>query len=917
VSGPVPTRRLVGRYVLLEDVTPGGMEGVTAAYDTLLERRVALWFRGPTDGPAAGPGDRLGEATAMARLSHPNVVAIHDVGLHDGELYLAMDLVDGISLDRWRAAGPRSARDIARVMSAAARGLAAVHAAGLRLGGVSPHTFLVAGPRVLVANFGSPGPTGAAALDVAVDVRGLCAVLYQLVHQHPPPAAGPDPAPRGRGLARLHRLALRGLAPDAGTPPLTLDMFAAELAADPAARRVKIAAGLAAAAAVAAAFWVGGYLTGNPERQCRASAEVIARSWNDGRRAQLRARYQAADLADAWPVLERLLDRYTGSWRDVYAGACSASFGARRSSSGQVFDLQRECLEARRAALDTFLGALAAATPQQLGRAPGAVLPEVADCGVAGRERTRPLPSDPGAPAQIAEIQRLLARSQTEQNLGDYEQSGQTATLAVAAARKLGYEPLLAAALVRLGTVRLETAGAGDSGQQPTGLDLAARQLEEAYLAAEAAHDDRLRLAAARQQVLLHTRRDDYPQAERWAALAQAVLTRLGTPAVDAAGLANAMGWMKRWEGKPAEATALFQRALEMARKIVPPDPRRLAVAQTSVCTSRDDLDERVSCLRTAVTTARQAYAPQDPVLWNISGFLAEALTAQDRTHTEGCDMYPAVIAAMARTLAATHPNAIAIRMKRGQCLYYEGRAAEARRIQDELLALDLVPSDRAGVLGNQGLLLLNYGDRVAAVKHLRLAIDSWLRNSGPDHRSTLLARAYLADALVRTGQTAEATRIADEVIAVAGKNQAADLIAPLIEIKGAALLRGRRFEPALRSYDEAAKAYQQLQGPEVTFPGVRHGRGIALEGLGRPADARRELELGYQTRAGRTEGDPEQRADLPLALGRSLLGKGGDPARGCRLLREATGLFRALPSTGAKLAEAQRLLSSPACGRH
>jgi len=73
----------------------------------------------------------LREAQAMARLGHPNVVAVHDVGEHAGLVFLAMEFVDGTTLTRWRKARSRSWREVVDVFMQAGRGLAAAHGKGL------------------------------------------------------------------------------------------------------------------------------------------------------------------------------------------------------------------------------------------------------------------------------------------------------------------------------------------------------------------------------------------------------------------------------------------------------------------------------------------------------------------------------------------------------------------------------------------------------------------------------------------------------------------------------------------------------------------------------------------------------------------------------------------------------------------
>ena len=149
-----PPRRgqSVGRYVVLDRLGSGGMGSVFAAYDTVLDRKVALKFL-----TAAGPravGRLIEEASLMAKLQHHNVVTVYDVGRFDQAPYLAMELVDGQDLSRWRLERSRSVREIVTVMAAAARGLAAAHAAGIVHRDVKPQNILVAGARVLVTDFG-------------------------------------------------------------------------------------------------------------------------------------------------------------------------------------------------------------------------------------------------------------------------------------------------------------------------------------------------------------------------------------------------------------------------------------------------------------------------------------------------------------------------------------------------------------------------------------------------------------------------------------------------------------------------------------------------------------------------------------------------------------------------------------------
>src|SRR5579862_3463868 len=133
---------LLGRYVLLDELGRGGMSVVYVAYDPQLDRRVALKVvRG--DKLTLAYRQRLHrEAQALARLSHPNVVTVYDVGDLEDDTFVAMELVDGMDLRAWQKQ-PRSWREVVRVMVAAGRGLAAAHAAGIVHRDVKPHNILI------------------------------------------------------------------------------------------------------------------------------------------------------------------------------------------------------------------------------------------------------------------------------------------------------------------------------------------------------------------------------------------------------------------------------------------------------------------------------------------------------------------------------------------------------------------------------------------------------------------------------------------------------------------------------------------------------------------------------------------------------------------------------------------------------
>ena len=152
----IPRGTTLGRYVVLDRLGAGGMGVVYSAYDYALDRRVALKFlRADRDDGRQRESRLLREAKAMARLAHPNVLVVHDVGHFGERVFIAMEHVDGPTLSRWLSEGRRSAEEILEMFSQAAEGLSAAHATGLVHGDFKPENVLIGRDgRVRVSDFG-------------------------------------------------------------------------------------------------------------------------------------------------------------------------------------------------------------------------------------------------------------------------------------------------------------------------------------------------------------------------------------------------------------------------------------------------------------------------------------------------------------------------------------------------------------------------------------------------------------------------------------------------------------------------------------------------------------------------------------------------------------------------------------------
>lgn len=150
----------IGRYLVIEQIGSGGMGEVYAAYDRDLDRRIAikLLHQARSDVDGRRRERLLREAQAMARVSHPNVVHIHEVGTAEEQVFLAMEYVSGPTMADWLANQTRSWQEIVDVIAQAAAGLAALHRAGLVHRDVKPSNIIVGDDgRVRVLDLGLVG----------------------------------------------------------------------------------------------------------------------------------------------------------------------------------------------------------------------------------------------------------------------------------------------------------------------------------------------------------------------------------------------------------------------------------------------------------------------------------------------------------------------------------------------------------------------------------------------------------------------------------------------------------------------------------------------------------------------------------------------------------------------------------------
>ncbi len=229
---PPPT---IGRYRVVRVVGQGGMGTVYEALDPQLGRPVAIKVLNDRRDP-----DRLlTEGQAMARVVHPNAVPVFDFGVVGDRLFIAMELVVGVTARRWLEE-PRTWEDVLDAFIAAGEGLAAVHAAGLLHRDFKPDNILVGDDgRTRVTDFGlalarptvdpdagvptptiqgtpgymSPEQARGEAVDERADIYSFCVALHEALSGERPAEDGAGEHPPAGVPPWLNAVVARGLAP--------------------------------------------------------------------------------------------------------------------------------------------------------------------------------------------------------------------------------------------------------------------------------------------------------------------------------------------------------------------------------------------------------------------------------------------------------------------------------------------------------------------------------------------------------------------------------------------------------------------------------------------------------------------------------------------------------------------------------
>jgi tetratricopeptide (TPR) repeat protein len=394
------------RYRISTQLGAGGMGVVHRAFDTVLQREVAIKrIRGGTKTAAGLALARLEqEALTLASLSHPNIVTIHDVVSEGGELHVVMELVAGCSVRSWLEQTERSWPEIVSVFERAGRGLVAAHAAGIVHRDFKPTNVMVGddGAVVKVIDFGlarateddsspsrgsSSSPSrswtqGAGTLpymapeqrnghtEPASDQYGFCVSLYEALTRDRPSWSADEPGVRTQadrqqleqrlamsGAPRRIRTAIvRGLAADSRARFTSMSALVARLTPPP----VRWAWWLAA---TAGALVLTAALTMRSDDPCALMDAAASEMWSADRRALVQQRTTG---------FEREIDRFVDGWRGRARLLCEAQTEGSGQHERQA--QERLCLQRSLDRVDVFVAAL---TEDRLSGNPDALFAEL------------------------------------------------------------------------------------------------------------------------------------------------------------------------------------------------------------------------------------------------------------------------------------------------------------------------------------------------------------------------------------------------------------------------------------------------------------------------------------------------------------------------------------------------------------
>jgi len=820
---PLQRGDVVGRYVIIDvaDAPDGSGQASYEAFDPELDRRVALKVMSAV---ALDP-DRVlqqrrlqREAQAMARVSHPNVLAVHDVGEHDGQLFVAMEHVEGMTLRGWLAEQARPWQEVLDAFVAAGRGLVAAHERKLVHRDFTPDNVIVTDDgRICVWGFGSVramvsrSPPGSQErrlsadmvfvtqltrreeiigspeytapeqqqgdkVTAAADQFSFCVALYEaLFGAHP--FVGDSTADRrlaamqgrvepvGRNDVPLviRRAIDRGLAPEPHLRHGSMSELIDVLTTGNQRRRRLIAAGAVVGLGLAAAggLWLHRH---NAEQACFEQAASVQELWNDeARAALLRSLEDTGSLYAqlAYEQAELELDSFAEAWHAARLDVCLAELDE-RVPPDQV-RAAVACLDQQVAALDAQAALLPEITRDYIyssnvalrrSRRPAACL----DYELVARQVT---PSQTALDAEL-EARRLYWRGTILEKRTKWDEATALYVQARDLAEQAGTTATLAAAHRGLGTV------ANAKGDYVR----AREELEHAFeLAVGVGADDEAGDAARTLTTLVGFRMGRAHAGLAWGALAETYFDLAGIPddALRRAWLLEDVGVVEQ-QLDPESAVLKLERAHAMTLEVLGeghPEPARVLNNLANALLETSRFDEAQVAYEKVIARQRLLFGPRHPYVADATYNLGLALRLQGEL--DQAEVYfDSALELRREVLPADHP-ALAVSYIGIAQLEAERRnfdvMIEATEKADSILAKRPSTMRRAimltiaaqGLMDDRPTLARRYAERA-------IEISSALDPTGASAPATDM-RAVLALVLAAQGEVAEAREVAQRTL--------------------------------------------------------------------------------------------------------------------------------------------------------
>jgi len=791
----------IGRYIVLSRLGQGGMGTVYSALDPDLDRRVALKLLSLSDG--YGATDMGREARILAKLAHPNVASVFDVGIADQGLYIAMELVDGGDLTAWLEQESRDARRILDVFLDAGRGLAAAHDKGLVHRDFKPSNVLIGSDqRVRVADFGLarlvaddepsllPGDTmrGLAAAsgtegggtpgfiapevllgdspDAGSDQYSFCVSLTWCLTGSMPDALPDVEAALGElPLTRASRRAIvRGLSPHPDDRFESMDALLEALAVRPRTRlRLAVAVGLGLVGGGGLAVSVLGS-SGAADR-CAEGREALATIWSDDDGQALRMALAGADTPHAEQTAERVvqrLDAHAQVWIEAQASLCGQPPGD-PEIEGRLRCLDDRLLEL--AAMESVLGQPDGASADQASQAVAGLRSPQFCTDPDWRPPPAVLEPPPSIAADVAELQPKLKLGAAYEVTGQFERALEQLAEVSEAAERLGHAPMQAEAGCYVGLAELELGRYDD----------ATVTLRRAFsVALEAGHDEMMVQAASLLVSATSNRRAELDQAMLWNELAGAAVARIGTDSESAATHWQAQGVLAYRQGEYDWSREALERALTLYREHLPPDHPSIPAA-ISLLAAVDGAQRRyvdaeakareVLALRSSVLGDRHPDLMVDEVT------LASALTPQGKPD-EAIEHLERALELGLANFDPEHPRRLGVQNNLAAAFNRKGEHARARDLYAEILRVrlrDMGREDPATGLAHHNLATTLYrvGTPDEALEHHAEAVSIFETVYDPRHDRVALALNSQAATLEMMGRCDEAAAAIDRAWAI------------------------------------------------------------------------------------------------------------------------------------------------------